>query len=70
VIEILPMEGLERPARHDDRGGAPEWRSAARSAQTLQAGRRIREEATMSDSPVETTVDAWLAHPSGEPVIA
>jgi hypothetical protein len=36
----------------------------------LQAGRRIREEARMSDSPVETTVDAWLAHPSGEPVIA
>jgi hypothetical protein len=34
----------------------------------VEAGRRIREEATMGDSPIETTAAARLVRANGEPV--
>jgi hypothetical protein len=36
----------------------------------VKAGRRIREERKMSDSPVDTTTDPWPGLANGEQVTA
>ena len=61
AVEIPPMGRLEQPSSTTVSGRAPERRSAARSAQTVKAGRRIRDEARMSDSPVGKIRDPWRA---------